>query len=74
MIARPLLLAGTVFLQCGTVVSAHAQTAAPATERADALKHVLHAARKRPFCALDWHELKLAAVDGQSAARVKKAL
>jgi len=58
---------------CSVTISVEAQEPDSA-QRRDAMKHLLHTIKSRPFYALDWHDLKLAAVDEQSATRLKNAL
>ncbi|MBX3563175.1 MAG: hypothetical protein KF730_01235 [Sphingomonas sp.] len=67
-------LAAAIALCCITLVSVKAQAVDPATERSNAFEQLLHAAKDRPFYTLDWHQLRLAIVDDQSAARLKHAL
>lgn len=67
-------LAAALILACSATIGAEAQEIADSAQRRDALKHLLRTIRNQPFYALDWHDLKLAVVDAQSATQLKNAL
>ncbi|KQM18958.1 hypothetical protein [Novosphingobium sp. Leaf2] len=53
---------------------AEARDEVTAEARHDALKGLLKTIKRKPFYALDWHQLKLAALDDGAADQLKSAL
>lgn len=72
MFTRFRWLAVPLILLASTGIGAQEVVNTPETQ--GAMSRLLKVIASRPFFALDWHDLKLAVVDEQSAARLKNAL